>query len=98
PDTDPAFRGADSIGLLEQVVAMVADRGWAVGQVDGTVVAQQPKLAPYIEAMRANLAAALQVEPGAVNVKATTSEGLGFAGRGEGMAAYAVSVLVRVDG
>lgn len=98
PDTDPAYRGADSMELLRHVVAMVADRGWAVGQVDGTVVAQRPKLAPYIEAMRASLAAALQVEPGAVNVKATTSEGLGFAGRGEGMAAYAVSVLVRADG
>lgn len=98
PDTDEAYRGADSIDLLARAVNLAAARGWRVGQVDATVVAQEPKLAPYISEMEERLAGALGVGAGCVNVKASTSEGLGFAGRGEGMAAYAVAVLWRHEG
>lgn len=93
PDNDPAYAGADSLGLLRQVAGMLRERHWEVGNVDGVIVAQRPKLAPYIEQMRANIAGALGVEPGCVGIKATTTEGLGFAGAGEGIAAYAVALL-----
>ena len=95
PDTDPAYAGADSIKLLEHVIALLQERGWCVGNVDATVLAQRPKLAPYIPAMRQCLAAAMEVEAERVNVKATTEEKLGFTGSGEGMAAHAVAVIVR---
>ncbi len=95
PDTDPAYAGADSIKLLEHVIALLRERGWCVGNVDATVLAQRPKLAPYIPAMRQCLAAAMEVEAERVNVKATTEEKLGFTGSGEGMAAHAVAVIVR---
>ncbi len=95
PDTDPAYGGADSIKLLEHVIALLRERGWCVGNVDATVLAQRPKLAPYIPAMRQCLAAAMEVEAERVNVKATTEEKLGFTGSGEGMAAHAVAVIVR---
>lgn len=95
PDTDPAYAGADSIKLLEHVIALLRERGWCVGNVDATVLAQRPKLAPYIPAMRQCLAAAMEVEVERVNVKATTEEKLGFTGSGEGMAAHAVAVIVR---
>ena len=95
PDTDPAYAGADSIKLLEYVIALLRERGWCVGNVDATVLAQRPKLAPYIPAMRQCLAAAMEVEAERVNVKATTEEKLGFTGSGEGMAAHAVAVIVR---
>lgn len=94
PDTDPAWRGADSRGLLRHVVALIRARGFQVANVDATVIAQAPKLAPHITAMRANLAEDLKVEREAVNIKATTSEGLGFTGRGEGIAAHAVALLL----
>ncbi|HLT48779.1 MAG TPA: 2-C-methyl-D-erythritol 2,4-cyclodiphosphate synthase [Rubricoccaceae bacterium] len=94
PDTDEAWRGADSLALLRAVVAKVAHEGWAVANVDATVVLQRPKLRPHVGAMRAQLAAALGVEPGRVSVKATTGEGMGFVGRGEGAAAHAVALLV----
>jgi 2-C-methyl-D-erythritol 2,4-cyclodiphosphate synthase len=93
PDTDAAFKGADSIALLRQVVADLRGRGCAIANVDATVVLERPKLAPHREAMRERLADALGIAPGAVNVKATTGEGMGFVGRGEGAAAMAVATL-----
>ncbi|MGE5509214.1 MAG: 2-C-methyl-D-erythritol 2,4-cyclodiphosphate synthase [Chitinophagales bacterium] len=93
PDTDPAYAGADSLGLLARVRAMVAEAGFRVHNVDVVVIAQRPKLAPHLSAMRERLAAVLGCEPGAVGLKATTTEGLGFAGRGEGIAAQAVCLL-----
>ena len=93
PDTDPAYAGADSLKLLEHVTALLRERGFVVGNVDATVLAQRPKLAPHIPAMRDNLARAMGVDPGQVNVKATTEEGLGFTGSGEGMAAHAVALI-----
>lgn len=93
PDTDATYAGASSIGLLRQVVARLAAGGWRVGNVDVTFVCEQPHLSPYRDAMRAALAEALGVQPGAVSVKATTTEGMGFEGRGEGIAAHAVCLL-----
>jgi 2-C-methyl-D-erythritol 2,4-cyclodiphosphate synthase len=93
PDTDPAYKGADSLKLLDHVVAVLAEHGWKVGNVDATIIAQRPKLAPFIPTMRDNLAQRMGVEPGQVNVKATTEEKLGFTGSGEGMAAHAVCLL-----
>lgn len=93
PDSDPAYRGIDSRELLRQVVRAVAGRGYRTINLDATVIAQAPRLAVHIEAMRGHLAADLGVEGGAVNVKATTTEGMGFAGRGEGIAAHAVVLL-----
>ena len=93
PDDDPAYAGADSLVLLDRVMEMLRSRGYRVGNVDATVLAQRPKLAPYIPQMRANLAARMGVDPDQVNVKATTEEGLGFTGAGEGMAAHAVALL-----
>ena len=93
PDDDPAFRNANSLDLLARVVALVSERGHAVGNVDATVVTERPKLAPHVAAMRENLARALGVEVGAVSVKATRHEGLGAFGRGEGLAAMAVVLL-----
>ena len=94
PDTDPAYAGADSLKLLAHVVALLRERGFTVGNVDATVLAQRPKLAPHIPQMRENLARAMGAEPSQVNVKATTEEGLGFTGSGEGMAAHAVCLLI----
>ncbi|MDH4553905.1 2-C-methyl-D-erythritol 2,4-cyclodiphosphate synthase [Pseudomonas sp. BN417] len=94
PDTDPQFKGADSRVLLRHVLAQVKAKGWKVGNVDGTIVAQAPKMAPHIEAMRAHIAADLEVELDQVNVKATTTEKLGFTGREEGIAVHAVALLL----
>ena len=94
PDSDPAYRDADSRALLREVVARVTAQGLRVGNVDATVIAQAPRLAPHIEHMQANLRDDLGVPAGRANVKATTSEGLGFTGRGEGIAASAVALLV----
>lgn len=93
PDTDPAYAGADSIALLGQVGALARERGWRVVDADCVVIAEQPKLSPYREQMRGNLAAALGVPIEAVGVKATTTEGLGFEGREEGIGAQAVVLL-----
>ncbi len=93
PDTDPAWEGADSRKLLRHVCSLLAERSLAVVNVDLTVIAQQPKLAPHFAAMRANLAADLDVEQTRVNLKATTTEGMGFTGRAEGIAASAVVLL-----
>jgi 2-C-methyl-D-erythritol 2,4-cyclodiphosphate synthase len=95
PDTDPRFAGADSLELLRTVVAYLGERGWAIGNVDATVVLERPKLAPFRDAIRASLAAVLGLTEDAVNVKATTGEGMGFVGRGEGAAAMAVATLDR---
>jgi 2-C-methyl-D-erythritol 2,4-cyclodiphosphate synthase len=94
PDTSGEFKNIDSRILLRRVVALLKERGHFVGNVDITIVAQAPKLAPHIPAMRENLAADLDVDLDRVNVKATTTERLGFAGRGEGIAAYAVALLL----
>lgn len=94
PDSDPAYAGADSLRLLAHVVGLLGEKGFSVGNVDATVLAQRPKLAGYIPAMRDNLARVMGVGPEQVNVKATTEEGLGFTGSGEGMAAHAVCLLV----
>lgn len=91
PDTDERFKGADSLKLLAEVVRLIGEKGFRVGNVDATVVAQAPKLAPYIESMADNIAHVLGVERECVNVKATTEERLGFTGSGEGMSAYAVA-------
>ncbi len=96
PDTDPAYAGADSLKLLDHVVELLEAQGWKVGNVDATILAQRPKLAPHLEQMRENLAARMKVEPGQVNVKATTEEKLGFTGAEEGIAAHAVCLLERV--
>ena len=93
PDTDPAYAGADSLKLLDHVVELLEEKGYQVGNVDTTILAQKPKLAPYIEKMRDNLAARMKVEPDQVNVKATTEEKLGFTGAEEGVAAHAVALL-----
>ena len=93
PDTDPAYAGADSLKLLDHVVELLEEKGYQVGNVDATILAQKPKLAPYIEKMRDNLAARMKVEPDQVNVKATTEEKLGFTGAEEGIAAHAVALL-----
>jgi len=91
PDTDDKFKGADSRKLLAEVARLVREKGYTVGNVDATIVAQAPKLAPHIEKMTENIAKVLGVERDAVNVKATTEERLGFTGSGEGMSAYAVA-------
>ena len=94
PDIDPAFKGADSRALLRHVLGLLRSKGWQVGNVDATIVAQAPKMAGHIEAMRVLIAADLAVEVDQVNVKATTTEKLGFTGREEGIAVHAVALLV----
>ena len=96
PDTDPAHSGADSRVLLRTVVKRVFDAGWCVGNIDATIIAQAPKMAPHIAQMRCNIAADCGVELDCISVKATTTEQLGFTGRGEGVAAQASALLVRV--
>lgn len=97
PDSDAAYAGADSIALLERVTALLREHGWQVGNVDATVVAQAPRLAPYIPEMRRRLAEAMGLDVDCVSVKATTEERLGFTGRGEGMAAHAVALIERLN-
>lgn len=96
PDTDPAWKGADSRRLLRAVVAMAADKGYRVGNADITVIAQVPKMLPYIEQMQANVAADLGIDNGRVSVKATTTEHLGFTGRAEGIAAQAAVLMIGI--
>lgn len=93
PDTDSTFAGAASLGLLDQVVERLRAEGYRIGNLDATVLAQQPKLRPYIDQMRRNLALHLGVPVDCINVKATTEEGLGFTGAGDGIAAHAVVLL-----
>ena len=96
PDNDPAYEGADSIVLCEKVAAIMSERGYRIGNVDATVIAQAPKLFPYIEKMRANLANAFNTDIQNISVKATTEERLGFTGEGLGIAAHAVCLLESV--
>ena len=95
PDTDERYAGADSIMLLRHVNALIRAQGWEVGNIDATILAQKPKLAPYIIQMRQNLAGAIGCEVGQVSVKATTEEKLGFTGAEEGIAAHSVVLLVQ---
>jgi len=97
PDSDPAFKDLRSVVMLRRVMAWVKRDGYAVNNLDATVVAQKPKLAPYLNAMRDNLAEALDASDASINLKATTTERLGFCGRGEGMEAFAVVSLVKPD-
>jgi len=98
PDTDPGFAGADSRHLLRGVRALLAGQNWLVGNVDLTVVAQRPKMAPHIDAMRGHIASDLQIDVTGVSVKATTTEQLGYIGRGEGIACHAVVLLTGDQG
>ena len=97
PDTDPQYAGADSLKLLAAVVQKLSDAGWMIGNVDSTIVAQRPKLAPYLGQMQQNLASVMGIRPDQVNIKATTEEKLGFTGAGEGMAAQAIALLLKAD-
>lgn len=97
PDTDPAFKGADSMKLLEHVVGLIEAKGYCVGNLDATIIAQKPKMAPHIQTMRENIARVCGVEVDRINVKATTEEGLGFTGTGEGISAHAVVLLERIE-
>ena len=94
PDSDARYQGIDSRTLLKHVAALIGERGWKVGNIDATIIAQMPRMAPHIPAMVKNIAADLGVDVGQVNVKATTTEQLGFTGRGEGIAAEAVCLLL----
>ena len=93
PDTDPAFKGADSLVLLERVCALIKELGYSVVNVDATVIAQAPKMAPHIDKMRENIARVLGVDIDFINVKATTEEKMGFTGRKEGISAHAVCLI-----
>ena len=95
PDSDPEYKGISSLKLLEKVSDLIRKKGYCLGNADITVIAQAPKLAPYIEKMTENIARAAGVDREAVNIKATTEEGLGFTGNGEGIAAHAVCLLER---
>ncbi|MCL1952395.1 MAG: 2-C-methyl-D-erythritol 2,4-cyclodiphosphate synthase [Oscillospiraceae bacterium] len=93
PDTDAQYEGADSLGLLRRVCGLIARAGYSIGNIDATVIAERPKLASYIPEMRHKIAQACGIDIGRVNVKATTEEGLGFTGAGEGIAAHAAALL-----
>jgi len=93
PDTSPKYKGISSLSLLAEVYQLLAKGGYRVNNIDATIVAERPKMAAHIPAMVANIASAVKTDRSAVNVKATTTEGLGFAGRGEGIAAYAVCTI-----
>lgn len=97
PDTDPKYKGADSIKLLEYVGQLVNNRGYKVNNIDSTIIAQAPKMAPHIDTMREKIAKALNIDTGSVNVKATTEEGLGFTGIKEGISSQAICSLILVD-
>ncbi|MBE0596647.1 MAG: 2-C-methyl-D-erythritol 2,4-cyclodiphosphate synthase [Desulfuromonadales bacterium] len=97
PDTDLAYKGISSLKLLREVMALADGQGYAIGNLDATIIAQRPKLAPYIRAMVENIAVACRADPERINVKATTTEELGFEGRGEGISAHAVVLLQRPD-
>ena len=96
PDNDPAYEGADSLALLRHVSALIREKGWQVGNIDATVLAQAPKLAPHIVQMRENLAAAMECDVDRVSVKATTEEKLGFTGAKQGIAAHCVCLLEKL--
>ncbi|MBO4864306.1 MAG: 2-C-methyl-D-erythritol 2,4-cyclodiphosphate synthase [Eubacterium sp.] len=93
PDTDPEYKGADSIKLLEKVYEMLTERGYKIGNVDATIIAQKPKMAPYIDEMRDIVSRTLKVDRDSVNIKATTEEGLGFTGEGLGIACQSIALI-----
>ena len=93
PDNDPQYEGADSLVLLKRVYEVVKEKGYEITNLDATVLAQRPKLRPYIDTMRENIATALDVDVDIISVKATTEEGLGFTGKGEGIAAHCITLL-----
>ena len=93
PDTDPAYKGISSVNLLEHVAGLLKENGYSVGNIDSVIIAQSPKMAPHIENMRKNIARALSIELSRISVKATTEEGLGFTGAGEGISSHAVCLL-----
>ena len=95
PDTDMAYKGADSILLLKKVVALLKEKGYAISNIDSILVAQKPKISPYIQKMRENIASACEIDVDFVSVKATTEEKLGFTGREEGISAHAVCLIVK---
>lgn len=95
PDTDEKYKGADSLKLLEEVKKLIDKKGYFISNVDATIIAQKPKLMPYIEKMRENISKTLEINIDCVNIKATTEEGLGFTGSGEGIAAHAVVLLMK---
>ncbi|MBA4395306.1 MAG: 2-C-methyl-D-erythritol 2,4-cyclodiphosphate synthase [Desulfobacca sp.] len=97
PDSDPKYKGISSLRLLETISSLVREKGYRIENMDVTVVAQEPRLAPHVQQMQTSLAEVLKVSVDQINIKATTTEGLGFAGRQEGMAAYAVALLVKND-
>ncbi len=97
PDSDPRYKGADSIALLKEVGNLLHSKGYAVGNIDATIVAQAPKCAPYLPEMRRHMAQALSIEESNINIKATTEEGLGFTGEGKGIAAKAVALVYRKE-
>ncbi len=97
PDSDPAYKDISSLLLLKEVAEKLFSAGWQPNNIDSTIVAQRPRLAPYLPDMTRNLASALKIAPDRVNVKATTTEGLGFAGKGEGIAAYSTATIFRVQ-
>ena len=97
PDNDEKYKGADSIKLLEFVNNLIVEKGYTIGNIDSTIIAQSPKMAPHIEAMRNNIAKAINTDVSRINVKATTEEGLGFTGAKEGIAAQSICLLVNVD-
>ena len=96
PDTDPAYEGISSIRLLEHVGKLLSDHGYKIGKIDATIIAQKPKMRPHIDQMRDNISNALKIRPDQVGVKATTEEGLGFTGSGEGISAHAVCLLEQI--
>jgi len=97
PDTDPQFRGISSVQLLRAVAAKMSEKNYIIGNLDSTVVAERPKIGPFIPRMKEQIAGALKISSQQINIKATTSEGLGFIGKGKGMAAYAVVLLKKVQ-
>ncbi|WLR50940.1 2-C-methyl-D-erythritol 2,4-cyclodiphosphate synthase [Bacillus tianshenii] len=97
PDTDPAFKDADSAKLLTHVWNLIKEKGYQLGNIDCTIIAQKPKMAPHIPAMRSRIAELLEADESQINVKATTTEKLGFTGRGEGIAAQAVILVQKLD-
>lgn len=97
PDTDPKYKGADSLKLLEHVGQLIEEKLYVIGNIDATIIAQRPKMAPHIPQMRENIARALHIDVDQVNVKATTEEGLGFTGSGEGISSQAIALLQTVE-
>ena len=97
PDTDPKYKGADSLKLLEHVGNLIEEKLYVIGNIDATIIAQRPKMAPHIPMMRENIAKALRIDVDQINVKATTEEGLGFTGSGEGISSQAIALLQTVE-